>query len=75
MQKNVGQIDKTIRIVIGATVIVAGIINHSWWGAVGVVPLLTAFIGFCPLYSVLKISTGGRCCCNEKPRKNSSCER
>ncbi|MEI7749014.1 MAG: DUF2892 domain-containing protein [Chlorobiaceae bacterium] len=74
MQKNVGQIDKIIRIVIGVAVIVAGIINHSWWGAIGVVPLLTSFIGFCPLYTILNISTCGSCCSNEKTRKNSSCK-
>jgi Protein of unknown function (DUF2892) len=74
MQKNVGQIDKMIRIVIGIAVIVLGIINQSWWGAVGLVPLLTAFIGFCPLYTVLNISTGESCSCNEKPGKNSSCK-
>ncbi len=74
MQKNVGQIDKIIRIVIGVAVIAVGVINQSWWGAVGLVPLLTAFIGFCPLYTVLKISTGENCACNEKPGKNSSCK-
>ncbi|MEI7789204.1 MAG: DUF2892 domain-containing protein [Chlorobiaceae bacterium] len=74
MQKNVGQTDKIIRIVIGTAVIVLGVINQSWWGAVGLVPLLTAFIGFCPLYTVLRISTGESCSCNEKPGKNSSCK-
>jgi len=74
MQKNVGQTDKIIRIVVGVAVIVAGVINQSWWGAVGLVPLLTSLIGFCPLYTVLNMSTGGSCCCNEKPGKNSSCK-
>ncbi len=74
MQKNVGQIDKIIRIVIGVAVIMLGVINQSWWGAVGLVPLLTAFVGFCPLYTVLKVSTGESCGCNEKPGKNSSCK-
>ncbi len=74
MQKNVGQIDKIIRIVIGVAIIIAGLINHSWWGVVGVVPILTSFIGFCPLYTILNISTCGSCCSNEKPRKNSSCK-
>jgi hypothetical protein len=74
MPKNVGQIDKILRIVIGVAVIVVGVINQSWWGAVGLVPLLTAFIGFCPLYTVLNISTAENCSCNEKPGKNSSCK-
>lgn len=71
MQKNVGQTDKAIRIVIGLAVIVIGIINQSWWGAVGIIPLLTAFAGFCPLYTVLNISTAGSSGSNDKPRKNS----
>jgi len=74
MQKNIGQTDKIIRIVVGVAVIAAGVINQSWWGAVGIVPLLTAFIGFCPLYPILKISTCSSCGCTEKPGKNNSCQ-
>ncbi|MEI6847192.1 MAG: DUF2892 domain-containing protein [Chlorobiaceae bacterium] len=74
MQKNLGQNDKIIRVVIGIAIIAVGVINCSWWGAVGIIPLLTAFVGFCPLYTLLKISTGGNCCCNEKPAKNNSCK-
>ncbi|MEI8186346.1 MAG: DUF2892 domain-containing protein [Chlorobiaceae bacterium] len=73
MQKNIGQTDKIIRIVIGIALIVIGVINQSWWGVVGLVPLLTASIGFCPLYTVLKISTAESSGCNEKSGKNSSC--
>jgi hypothetical protein len=57
MKKNVGSIDKTLRIIIGLVIIAVGIIFKSWWGAVGVVPLLTAFAGFCPFYVPLKLST------------------
>ncbi|NHQ60422.1 DUF2892 domain-containing protein [Chlorobium sp. BLA1] len=74
MQKNVGQTDKIIRIVIGVAIIAAGVINQSWWGAVGVIPLLTAFTGFCPLYTLIKTSTCGSCGCGDKPRDNSSCK-
>jgi len=74
MKKNMGQIDRIIRIVIGVVIILLGVINHSWWGAIGLVPLLTSFIGFCPLYTVLKISTCGSCGCDVKPGNNSSCK-
>ncbi len=73
MKRNMGQIDRIIRIVIGVVIALLGVVNHSWWGAVAVVPFLTAVIGFCPLYTVLKISTCSSCCSNDKPGKNTSC--
>ena len=57
MLKNVGSADRNIRIVIGIAIIIAGITLQSWWGLIGLVPLLTAGLNFCPLYSVLRIST------------------
>ena len=57
MEKNVGQLDKTARIILGITLIVVGIVTKSWWGAIGIVPLITASLGNCPLYSVLGVST------------------
>lgn len=57
MERNVGQIDKIIRAILGVCIIAAGVYFNSWWGAVGVVPLLIAAIGTCPLYSVLGISS------------------
>lgn len=57
MCKNVGNIDKTIRIVLGVIIIVLGIINSSLWGAVGIIPLVTGLISWCPLYPILGINT------------------
>ena len=57
MKKNIGKIDKTLRIVIGLVIIAVGIIYKSWWGAVGLVPLLTAVISFCPIYLAIKADT------------------
>ncbi len=65
-----GQTDRIIRAVIGATIILIGLITHSWWGAVGLVPLLTSVAGFCPLYTVLKISTCDSSERQEKPAKS-----
>ncbi len=64
-----GQTDRIIRAVIGAAIILIGLITHSWWGAVGLVPLLTSLAGFCPLYTVLNISTCASNECQEKPDK------
>lgn len=58
MKYNVGKTDRNIRIVLGIIIAVAGVYFKSWWGIVAIVPLVTAFIGFCPLYPVFGINTG-----------------
>lgn len=55
---NTGNIDRVIRVVIGLAIIAWGVMSENWLGAIGVVPLLTAAIGFCPLYTLLGINTG-----------------
>ena len=57
MIKNVGGIDRVLRIIIGLVIIAAGVYYQSWWGAVGAVPLLTAVVGWCPPYAMLGINT------------------
>lgn len=55
---NVGGIDKTLRIVAGAGLIgasVAGLLPA--WGYIGIVPLATGLIGWCPLYPLLGMNT------------------
>ncbi|MBW2557839.1 MAG: DUF2892 domain-containing protein [Deltaproteobacteria bacterium] len=57
MKRNIGKIDRIIRIVIGVGIIVSGVYFESWWGAIGIVPIITAAIGHCPAYLPLGIST------------------
>ena len=57
MKKNVGGIDKIIRIVAGLAIIGWGVYAQNWWGAVGAVPLLTALIGWCPAYLPFGLSS------------------
>lgn len=57
MKCNVGTTDKIIRAVIGLSLLAAGGYFKSWWGLVGLVPLLTAVVGFCPAYLPFGIST------------------
>jgi len=57
MKKNVGGIDKIIRIVAGLAVIGAGVYFQSWWGGVGVILIATALMGWCPPYALLGINT------------------
>ncbi len=58
--KNIGSIDKVIRIIAGLAILGAGYYFKNWWGAIGVVPLLTGLLGWCPAYSIFGINTGAR---------------
>ena len=57
MKKNVGSVDKVVRVIVGVAIILLGIIYQSWWGLVGIVPLFTALSGTCLLYIPFGIST------------------
>ncbi len=65
MNKNVGGIDKILRIIVGIVLIgyaVAGPAmgmetGYNYWGWVGVIPLGTALINFCPLYTIFGFKT------------------
>jgi hypothetical protein len=57
MKKNVGSADKTVRIVLGLAIIIVGVAMRSWWGIIGVLPLVTAFISWCPAYLPFGFST------------------
>jgi len=62
MQTNVGSLDRIVRVVIGVALLVWFFVDNGggfWHYAklIGIVPLLTAAMGSCPLYSVLGIST------------------
>jgi hypothetical protein len=57
MQCNIGKTDKIIRLVVGLVIIGVGIVTESWWGVIGLILIVAALIGFCPLYVPLKINT------------------
>lgn len=57
MKKNMGSADRVIRVILGLVVIAFGIIYESWWGAVGLLLLLTATVSRCPAYLPFGIST------------------
>jgi len=57
MKLNVGSADRVIRIIVGVAICAAGWYYHSWWGLIGLVPIATAAIGWCPAYLPFKIST------------------
>lgn len=57
MTTNVGGADKVIRIVAGIVILGLGLAFKSYWGLVGLLPLLTGLVGFCPAYVLFGIST------------------
>lgn len=60
MKSNVGKTDKAIRIIIGLVIGAAGFYYSSLWGLVGIVPIFTALVGWCPLYLPFGIKTNGK---------------
>jgi hypothetical protein len=57
MKCNVGKTDRIMRIIVGLGIIGFGVATQSWIGAIGLVPLLTGIIRWCPAYVPFKIST------------------
>jgi hypothetical protein len=60
MKQNVGSIDRAIRAIVGIGLISLVFVGpQTVWGWIGVVPLATAIIGWCPPYALLGINTCG----------------
>jgi hypothetical protein len=63
MTANVGGIDRILRIVVGLALLSLVFVGpQTLWGLVGLVPLGTALIGYCPAYTILGLNT-----CPAKP--------
>ena len=66
MKRNIGNIERVIRILVGAGILSLTVVGpQSPWALLGIVPLLTGIIGWCPPYHLLGINT----CC-----KDGQCE-
>jgi hypothetical protein len=57
MKTNMGSVDRILRSIVGVVVIAVGFYYQSWWGALGLIPLLTALVSWCPMYIPFKITT------------------
>lgn len=67
MKKNVGNTDKIVRIIAGVALLSLLVLlegDAKWLGLIGLVPIGTALMGWCPLYVPLGISSCGKgeCC-------------
>ena len=65
MKSNVGGIDRILRILVGLALVAWALgaipgIAPSVWGFIGVVPLLTGIVGWCPPYALLGLDTCSR---------------
>ncbi|HVP38243.1 MAG TPA: DUF2892 domain-containing protein [Candidatus Saccharimonadales bacterium] len=57
MKRNVGGIDRGLRLAAGVVILALGAVYRSWWGLLGLLPLSTGLIGWCPPYTWFGIST------------------
>jgi hypothetical protein len=61
MKRNIGTVDRTVRVLLGITLLALVFVGpQTQWGWLGLIPLATAALNWCPLYSVLGISTCAR---------------
>lgn len=57
---NEGTIDRAVRVVAGAIILSLAFVGpQTPWGYIGIVPILTGIIGFCPAYKIFGIDTRG----------------
>jgi hypothetical protein len=60
MEKNVGSLDRGVRIIVGLALLSLVFLRQDssrWFGLIGLLPLLTASLSWCPLYTVLGVKT------------------
>jgi Protein of unknown function (DUF2892) len=58
MKPNEGTIDRVLRVIAGLGIVSLVFVGpQTPWGYVGLVPLATGLVGFCPLYAMLGINT------------------
>ena len=57
MKANIGSIDRTFRVIVGLGILGAGYYFKSAWGLIGLVPLATAIVRFCPAYLPFGLNT------------------
>ena len=58
MGKNVGAVDRILRVIVGAMLIALVFVGpQTLWGWIGLIPIATALIGWCPAYRLLGIRT------------------
>ena len=58
MKRNIGSFDRMMRLAIGVVLLALVFVGpRTPWGYVGLIPIITALFGFCPLYAALGLTT------------------
>ena len=58
MKRNIGNIERVIRVIVGAGILSLAFVGpQSLWALLGIVPILTGLIGWCPPYHLFGINT------------------
>jgi len=61
-KRNIGVVERLARVIIGASVLSLAFVGpQSPWALLGLVPLLTGVLGWCPPYALLGIKTCRNC--------------
>lgn len=60
MKKNIGSVDRIVRILLGLGLAGYGLYAQHWIGFVAAIPLGTALLSWCPLYVPIKLNTGAK---------------
>ena len=61
MNLNEGTVDRTLRVIVGIVILLQFFVFPAsplrYWALVGLVPLLTGLVGYCPAYSLIGLNT------------------
>ena len=52
---NVGKTEQVVRITIGVGIILIGLAFRSWWGVIGLAPIITGATRYCPANTILGV--------------------
>jgi len=66
MKTNVGSLDRILRYILGFAILGAGYYYKSWFGLIGLGPIITATVRFCPAYPLIGMNT---CSVKEETKK------
>ena len=56
-KKNVGNVDTLIRVIVGIVILVIGFLAESLWGLLGIIPIASGVVSWCPFYWYFGAST------------------
>ncbi len=57
LKKNIGYLDSILRVFGGALIVAFGLYFNSYWGFIGLIPVVSGAVSFCPIYKILNTTT------------------